>query len=259
MAEYSELIWQLLIFFTLFVSAGLGAPFPEELLIVGAGIWTSQQADHYPLSRWLMLPVCIVGVVIADVLLYTIGRRYGTKLLEYRWAARFFPREKRARIEENFRKHGVNILIFGRLLPGIRMPLFLTAGIMPLRFERFLVADGIGAVVGNSILFFLAWWFGDQFLELVQAAEGRLKPLLILVGIGAVAAYFVYHFWRTPVPTGDPEELPPIIKQVAKGIDSVEVRILKPAQGDGAGHPTNNVPGAPHDGKAAPAEGMESK
>ena len=30
MAEYSELIWQLLIFFTLFVSAGLGAPFPEE-------------------------------------------------------------------------------------------------------------------------------------------------------------------------------------------------------------------------------------
>jgi membrane protein DedA with SNARE-associated domain len=257
-AEYSELIWQLLVFFTLFVSAGLGAPFPEELLIVGAGIWTSQQADQYPLLRWLMLPVCVVGVIIADVLLYAIGRRYGTKLLEYRWAARFFPKEKRFRIERNFERYGVNILIFGRLLPGIRMPLFLTAGLMRLRFERFLVADGIGAVVGNSILFFLAWWFGDQFLELVKAAEGRLKPLLILVGIGAVAAYFVYHFWRTPVPTGDPEELPPIIKQVAKGIDSVEVRILKSTNpGD---HPTNNTPAAPpHDGKAAPAEGMESK
>ena len=49
------------------------------------------------------------------------------------------------------------------------------------------------------------------------------------------------------------------LEDIIKGIDSVEVRILKPAQGDGAGHPTNNVPGAPHDGKAAPAEGMESK
>jgi membrane protein DedA with SNARE-associated domain len=257
-AEYSELIWQLLVFFALFASAGLGAPFPEELLIVGAGIWTSQ-ADRYPLLRWLMLPVCIAGVLIADVLLYTIGLRYGTKLLEYRWAARFIPPQKRARIEENFKIHGVNILIFGRLLPGIRMPLFVTAGIMRLPFARFILADGIGAIVGNSLLFFLAFWFGDQFLELVKAAEGRLKPLLILLGIGAIAAYFVYHFYRTPMPTGDLEELPPIIKQVAKGIDSVEVRILKSANPAGD-HPTNNAQGAPpRDEKPAPAEGMESK
>ena len=41
--------------------------------------------------------------------------------------------------------------MFGRLLPGIRMPLFLTAGIMRLPFMRFLLADGIGAILGNSI------------------------------------------------------------------------------------------------------------
>jgi membrane protein DedA with SNARE-associated domain len=257
--EYSELIWQLLLFFGLFVSAGLGAPFPEELLIVGAGVWTAQMWDVYPLSRWLMLPVCITGVIIADVFLYGIGLRFGTKLLEYKWTARFFPKEKRKRIERNFDRHGVNILIFGRLLPGIRMPLFLTAGIMRLPFARFLIADGIGAVVGNSILFFLAWWFGDQFRALVQTAEDKLKPILILVVIALVVAYLVYHFVRTPMPTGDPEELPPIIKQVAIGFDSVEARILKHSLAEK--HTANNVAAEPppKEKDAAAKEGTESK
>ena len=233
MDDYSELIYRLLLAFGAFVSAGLGAPFPEEVLIVAAGIWTNQAGSQYPLSRWLMLPVCIAGVLVADMMLYFIGLRYGTKLWENRWMARFYPKQKRERIERNFEKHGVNILIFGRLLPGIRAPLFLTAGIMRLPFARFILADGLGAIVGNSILFFLAWWFGAQ-VELIiaplQDAESRFRPVLIVLLLGGLALYLIYHFVRTPVPTGSLDELPPGIKQVAASMESTEIRLKKPGE-----------------------------
>ncbi len=207
--------------FCLLVAAGLGFPMPEELPVVGAGIWVGQTYEKQPLC-WLAWPVCILGVVISDGLLYGIGRVYGTRLLEYRWIARLLPPEKRIRIEENFHKYGVKILLFARLLPGIRSPIFITAGMMKLPLKRFLLADGIYAIPGVSLLFFLAWWFGNQVKDVVETIEGDVKivrPIIIMVAIVVVAVYFVFHFLRKPVPTGDPKELPLIGQRVAATIE----------------------------------------
>jgi membrane protein DedA with SNARE-associated domain len=225
----SELIRDLLIFFGIFVGAGFGLPIPEEIAIVGAGLWTATQADKYPMYRWLMLPVCLVGVIIADVALYSIGRFFGTRLLRQRWFARLVPPEKRERIERNFDRYGINILLFGRLLPAIRSPLFITAGTMRLPVSRFVLADGLGAVIGNGLLFFLAFWFGDQFKELIGRVEGevsRARPLIVLIAIVAVLVFFVVNFFRRPVPTGDPEELPIIGHQVAARIEHATAQKL---------------------------------
>jgi membrane protein DedA with SNARE-associated domain len=215
-----ELIRDLLIGFGVCAGAGFGLPVPEELAIIGAGLWTASKADQYPLDRWLMLPVCVVGVIAADVILYSIGRFFGTRLLDHPWLARMVPREKRQRIEQNFDQYGLNILLVGRMLPGIRSPLFITAGTMRLSVSQFILADGLGAVLGNSLLFFLAFWFGDQFKEFVEGVEHRVRSLVVLIVIVAVAVAFLIHFLRKPVPTGDPEELPIIGRTVASHIES---------------------------------------
>jgi membrane protein DedA with SNARE-associated domain len=157
-------------------------------------------------------------VLVSDVLLYCIGRWYGSRLLTYRWVQRLMPPATQQRIRENFHHYGVNILVFGRLLPGIRVPLFLTAGLMHLPVSRFILADGLGAVLGNGVLFTLAYWFGDQFRELVEQARSEVmhfRPVVILTAILAAGFYFLYRFLRHPVPTGDPKELPIIGEQVA--------------------------------------------
>ncbi len=227
-----ELIRDLLIAFGVFAGAGFGLPVPEEVAIVGAGLWTASMADRYPMYRWLMLPVCIVGVITADVVLYSVGRYFGTRLLDRAWFRRLVSREKHERIERNFDRYGVNILLFGRLLPGIRSPLFITAGTMRLSVPRFLLADGLGAILGNGLLFFLSFWFGAQFQELVMGVEGevhRARPLLVLVAILVVGLFFLVHFLRRPVPTGDPEELPIIGHQVAVHIESATSHKPPPA------------------------------
>jgi hypothetical protein len=143
--------------------------------------------------------------------------------LRYHWLARFLPEAKRQRIERNFHRYGINILLFGRLLPTIRGPLFFTAGTMRLPLWRFVLADGIGAIIGNTLLFFLGFFFGDAFLDLVRSFDSEVsayRPILILVGLVAVSAYLLYHFYRSPVTTGDPTEIPLIGTQVAARIDS---------------------------------------
>jgi len=178
--------------------------------------------DSIPVRWWILLPVCIGGVVLSDVLLYGVGRYFGDRLLEHRWLARILPRDRRERTERNFHRYGVGILIFGRLVPGIRSPLFLTAGTMRLPLARFLLADAIGAVVGNSLFFFLGFWLGNQFEGLVGKAEEKLKPILIVTGIGLLVAYLLWHFLRHPVSIGDPKEVPIIGSQVASHMDHVE-------------------------------------
>ena len=94
---------------------------------------------------------------------------------------------------------------------------------------------------------------------LLTPLEARVRPVLILVALGGFALYLIYHFVRTPVPTGDPEELPPLVKQVAARIDSVEMRIKKPEEPKTHEPSANNNSEPPKDEPIAHVEGMESK
>ena len=78
-------------------------------------------------------------------------RLWGPGLLRNRWVARFLPPEKKAQIEANFQKHGIRILLYVRWLPGIRAPMFVTAGTMRLDFRRFVVADGLSSMIGHTV------------------------------------------------------------------------------------------------------------
>jgi membrane protein DedA with SNARE-associated domain len=247
--------------FVALVAAGVGFPIPEEIPIVTAGVlagrtpevsvadlghavsllgWSPPAGfpgglpwaalgrdwppadDTIPVRWWIMLPVCILGVVFSDGLLYGLGRVFGTRLLHVPFMKRLMPPDKRTRIEENFHRYGIKILLFARLLPGIRAPIFITAGIMRLPLKRFLLADGIYAIPGVSLLFFLAFWFTNSFRDLVVRAEEKViqwRPILILAAVVAVTVYFIVHVYRKPVSTGDPQELPLIGHQVAARID----------------------------------------
>lgn len=207
-------------------------------------------SDTLHIRWWIMLPVCIAGVVLSDLILYSLGWWGGDRLLRYRWMAHLLPPHRRRRTEENFHRYGVSILVFGRLVPGIRAPLFLTAGSMRLPIPRFLFADGLGAVVGNSFFFFLGFWLGDSVKTLIERAEERLKPILIIVAIGSVVAYLLWHFFRHPVSTGDPSEVPLIGPQVASHIEQSEPAGEQPPSFDKSADkmpsPTHHPPSPEH-------------
>lgn len=227
----------LVTFFSL-LAAGLGFPIPEEIPIVGAGAYAGSHVDNRPrLARtvasllafdpqtslpaaipwsslpplgelpdqtsavrwWLLLTICILGVVLSDGLLYCLGRVFGTRLLDLPFMKRFLSDAKRERIEKNFHRSGIKILLFARFMPGIRAPIFITAGIMRLPLHRFLLADGLYAIPGVSLLFFLAFWFTNSFVDLVVRVENHVvlwRPLVIMLLIIGLAGFLLFRYWR---------------------------------------------------------------
>lgn len=209
--------WGYLGVFIGILATGLGFPMPEELPIVLGGVLT----NHDDISGWIMLPTCIVGVIIGDSFLYLIGRFWGARLVELPFVRRkLLTPERLASIGENFQEYGVKILLFARLTPGIRAPIFLTAGITKLPLTYFLLADGIYAIPGVSILFFLGYWFTDSVIDLVNKSA-MVKPIIILAVLAGVVGYFLYKFWRKPMVEGNPTEMPPIVGPVTETLDSM--------------------------------------
>jgi len=237
--------WGYLGIFVGILATGIGFPMPEELpIVVGGGL-----ASRPGIEWWLMLPVCIVGVVIGDGLLYGIGRLWGPRLLEVNWVKRhLLPPERREKVERNFHEHGIKILLFARLTPGIRGTIFFTAGLTRLPLARFLVADGIYAVPGVSILFTLGYFFTEHMVNLINRDVEKIKSIVILVVILGVAGYFLYRFLRRPMVTGDPTEVPKLVEQVQHTFEQVTTKIIHPLGGGQAEQaPANDAPVPRHD------------
>ncbi len=214
------LLYRLVGWFVFLTSAGFGNPIPEEVMIISAGITTAQMGQYGP-WRWLMLPACMLGALGADVILYGIGRAFGEWLQRYSWFNRLAPPEKQEHIRENLHRYGIVIFVIGRLVPGIRTTLFLTAGTTRLPLWKFCLADGAGALVGTSLFFLLGYALGAQFLELIESLEQKIMPyktIFLILVLMLVGAYLLYRYLRQPIPTGDPEEVPLIGHQIATAL-----------------------------------------
>jgi membrane protein DedA with SNARE-associated domain len=234
--------WSYLGIFLGIVATGVGFPMPEELPVVVGGVL----AGHDVVYWWLMLPVCIVAVIIGDSLLYFIGRFWGPRLLQYRWVQRHaLTPERMASIEKNFHDYGVRILLFARMTPGIRAPIFLTAGIIRLPLTRFLLADGLYAIPGVSLLFFLGYFFGEGIIALVHRAE-HVKFWIMLVLVAGVGLYILYRFLRKPMVTGNPREMPPLVGPVTNKLEQMTSKTFQTI--------TRHPPGGPPPGPGQEVE-----
>jgi len=219
--------WGYLGVFVGILLTGLGFPMPEELpVVLGGALAGGFAGGNVTIYWWIMLPVCIVGVVIGDSFLYFIGRFWGAKLVERPFVKKhLLTPEKLASITENFHKYGIKILLFARLTPGIRAPIFLSAGITRLPLAHFLIADGIYAIPGVSLLFVLGYFFTDSMIYLIKHQVEMAKNIVILVVVLGVAGYFTYRFLRRPMVTGNPADMPKIVEPMSQTLDSVTDKI----------------------------------
>jgi membrane protein DedA with SNARE-associated domain len=205
--------------FVALIAAGFGFPIPEELPVITAGILVGHGDTNL---RWyIMLPVVIAGVVTADGLLYGAGRLWGRRLLEIGWVQRrLLPPDKREQIERNFAARGILVLLGARLLPGIRTPIFLMAGVLRVPLLRFLIADGIYAIPLVNLLFWLSYVLTDQVLVVfrqIQKVQEEYRPLVIVAVLSAVAGVLVHKYLLSRrVVVGDPAEVPPLIARPAE-------------------------------------------
>jgi membrane protein DedA with SNARE-associated domain len=187
------------VFLTLLL-ASLGVPVPEEMPIIAAAVLA-----HEGLARWwLALPVCLVGVLSGDVILYWAGRVWGERILGWGPVRLVLTPAREAQLKAAYHRHAVKTIVTARHVVGLRAAAFLTAGIAHVPFVRFIVIDTVAALVSVPIMFGLAYFFTDQLQEVladVRRVEGWLA-LLALVAIAVALAVVAWRRQRRGVPDG---------------------------------------------------------
>jgi membrane protein DedA with SNARE-associated domain len=176
--------------FLVLLATGLGLPIPEELPIVIAAMMSRWEMMHW----WGALLSCLGGVLAGDMLLYTVGRHFGRRILEWPAARRILTPEREARVMEAYRRHGLKFVIMARLVMGLRAAAFLTAGLVRVPFLRFLVVDVAAVLVSVPLAFGLAYAVADS----VAVALARVHEMQLWIGgaVLLVATGWVVVLWR---------------------------------------------------------------
>ncbi len=175
----------------------LGVPIPEEMPIAAAGI-----LSHEGLARWwLALPVCLLGVLSGDVVLYWTGRRWGERVIGWRVVRWVLTAQRAEWLKEAYRQHAMKTVAMARHVVGLRAAAFLTAGMARVPFWKFILADAGAAALTVPFVFTLAYFFTDQIgaiLADVHRVERWLALIALIVLTGGVVVYVVR--WNRRVP-----------------------------------------------------------
>jgi membrane protein DedA with SNARE-associated domain len=188
--DFIEQFTYLGIFIVLFLG-GLGVPIPEELPVLAAGALAHEGFMRW----WIALPVCFLGVLSGDAVLYWVGHHWGERILEWRIVRRVLTRPREQALLTAYRRHSAKTVFTARHVMGLRAAAFLTAGIARVPFWKFIAVDALAAMVGVPTGFALAYYFTDQ-LELILADVRRVERWLALLGLAAVAAWIAIVAWR---------------------------------------------------------------
>ena len=188
--QFLEEFTYLGVFLVLFI-AGLGAPIPEEVPVLASGVLAHEGVVRW----WLMLPVCLLGVLTGDVVLYWVGRHWGERVLAWRIVRCVLTRPREEALKAAYRRHGVKIVFTARHLLGVRAAAFLTAGIARIPFGRFLMVDAAAAMVGVPLGFAMAFFFTDQ-LEQVRQDVHRVERWAVMLALVALAGWIAARSYR---------------------------------------------------------------
>lgn len=190
-------IYRYLAIFVALTAAGFGVPIPEELTIVLGGYLTAVgQLELVP-----ALLVCYAGVIAGDVVTYTIGRFFGSRFLRSKYATWVIRRKRLEQVQYYFRGYGPYYLLGARQVPGLRFPSFFTAGMLEMRFSRFLLYDGLAACVSMPVVFSIAYYFGPRLREtlnlILTIQNASFVTGLVLLGLGTLGFLVYWYVFRT--------------------------------------------------------------
>jgi membrane protein DedA with SNARE-associated domain len=169
----------------------LGAPIPEEIPVVTAGVLARQEVVRW----WVALPLCVIGVLSGDIVLYWVGRHWGERVLELRLVRYVLDPARREKLTAAYRKNGLIIVFAARHVMGLRAAAFLTAGVARIPFWKFLAVDGAAVGYGVPLNFSLAYLFADRVHELL-ANMHRIDRWIAVLAVVAAAGWIGVFVWR---------------------------------------------------------------
>ena len=183
-------VWCHLVIFSILLACGFGFPMPEDIPLLVSGTLAGLGIINYQVANI----VCMLGVLVGDGIIFFLGRKMGTKIKGTYFFKKVFTPSREKKVSGWFNKHGEKTIFFARFLPGLRMPIFLSAGVYRVAPWKFFLFDGTAALISVPAWIYIAFVASEniellatKMKQLQHGIYGLIGGLLFLI----VAFYFI--------------------------------------------------------------------
>jgi membrane protein DedA with SNARE-associated domain len=165
--------------------SGIPLPAPGDVFVMYVGA-------HVPrnLASWVTAWLGLIGVVVLGATnLFFISRKIGRRLAESRYAqAVHLSPERLQKAEDWFKRYGVVAIIFGRHIPGFRVPITVAAGALKVSYPVFAASVAVSTAIWAGVVMAIGVNFGprmEAFLN-VHRVTYWIWAGVVLVMIGVI-------------------------------------------------------------------------
>jgi len=170
----------------------IGLPFPEDATLLLSGFLIAHGVTK-------LVPTLLVvygGLLVTDFSLYLIGKKYGRRLFEHKTFQKLLTPDRFKRIEEKFKQWGIWVILLGRHIFGLRAQIFLAAGVVQMSPLKFLLADGLSAMV-TMILMMGIGYIGGNSVQVLQKDISRVEHFAFLAFVLLVAVWIIVRYFKS--------------------------------------------------------------
>jgi membrane protein DedA with SNARE-associated domain len=170
---------------------GFGVPIPEDVTLVTGGVIAG--LGHANVHT--MFAVGMAGVLIGDGMMFILGRVYGQRIQRLPGFRRILTPERFAKAQDAFHKYGKWVMFIARFLPGLRTPVFFSAGMSHrVSFGTWLLMDGFAAVISVPLWVYLGYYGAQNWDWMFKVLHQFQHAIFALLGI--LALWLTYHWWQ---------------------------------------------------------------
>ena len=164
---------------------GFGVPIPEDIVLISSGIICAISLGKVNLL--IMLFVALFGVLAGDIIVFTLGYVFGTKVLQLSFVKRFVTDELYSSVQNKVMNHSNKLLFLARFMPGVRVAIYLIVGTTKqVSYIRFILCDLSAATISVPILVYLGFYFSNNIghiIHYVHYAERYILSSILLIFI----------------------------------------------------------------------------
>jgi membrane protein DedA with SNARE-associated domain len=176
--------------FILLILGTLGLPFPEDGILLLSGLLIANDIIKLIPGFFVIYP----GLLITDLLLYSVGRKYGQKLVEHKKFQRMISPGRFIKLEERFTRWGALVVFFGRQLLLLRAQIFLVAGVMRMSLGKFLIVDAASALLAIALWGGLGYVGGSSIQTIRKNMINLEQMVLVILAVLIGTALLLRHF-----------------------------------------------------------------
>ena len=184
-----------LFFLLLLEEAGVPLPLPGDTLIVFVGVRSRSGQANAALAILLVAAAATLG----SSALYWLAKRGGRPALA-RYGRFLHHHEERVdRMEARFRRWGPWAIVLGRLIPGLRTPTSVMAGLFGVPYRVFAPCTALSALLWTLFYFYLGALFEPQWRAMVTVITGDVDAsvgIALVFGLIVVGGTLVLRWLR---------------------------------------------------------------